>query len=401
MTANNAMITNTGKNGAIRVTKVDVQAGTFEIGNFDDFTASKNSIALSINGCSTKGAGSLTLVDGAFPAIAAEKKSRHPLQSKSFGQRSCDEHQRRYNRLYHYCDYRGGVKHENEKICSFDAHPLHDALLSISAFAASDTIASGTIPDSKSQWELDSQGWLTISGSGEAPVFQSADDQPWVEYREQITEVWYDDMEALTISDLAYWFEGCTALTTAELPLAPVIGTRAFYGCSKLNTIMTYYGEQALKSVGTDAFWRDSDTGGTLYIGIRYDYPGRPTPSGSTIGPRPTAAHSTTRMSMASVWTHPSLALARAASKIHCKASTLGERMKRVVMPNTINVIGALTHSILGLTSTKTMELVQRTAGPAPSCGTPLGCCKVQQPASCTANGYADYSCVCGQTKSK
>ena len=71
--ANNAAITNTGKNGAIKVTKVDVQAGTFEIGNFDDFTASKNSIALSINGCSTKGAGALTLVDGAFPVIAAEK----------------------------------------------------------------------------------------------------------------------------------------------------------------------------------------------------------------------------------------------------------------------------------------------------------------------------------------
>ena len=71
VTASNAAITNTGKTGAIRVTKVDVQAGTFEIGNFDDFTASKNSIALSINGCSTKGAGSLTLVGGAFPAIAA------------------------------------------------------------------------------------------------------------------------------------------------------------------------------------------------------------------------------------------------------------------------------------------------------------------------------------------
>ena len=71
--ANNATITNTGNNGAIKVTKVDVQAGTFEIGNFDDFTASKNSIALSINGCSTKSAGSLTLVDGAFPVIAAEK----------------------------------------------------------------------------------------------------------------------------------------------------------------------------------------------------------------------------------------------------------------------------------------------------------------------------------------
>ena len=71
--ANNAAITNTGKIGALKVTKVDVQAGTFEIGNFDDFSASKNSIALSINGCSTKSAGALTLVDGAFPAIAAEK----------------------------------------------------------------------------------------------------------------------------------------------------------------------------------------------------------------------------------------------------------------------------------------------------------------------------------------
>ena len=71
--ANNAAITNTGKAGAICVTKVDVQAGTFEIGNFDDFSAGKNSIALSINGCSTKGAGSLTLVDGAFPSINAEK----------------------------------------------------------------------------------------------------------------------------------------------------------------------------------------------------------------------------------------------------------------------------------------------------------------------------------------
>ena len=71
--ANNAAITNTGKTGAIKVTKVDVQAGTFEIGSYDDFSAGKNSIALSINGCSAKGAGALTLADGAFPAIPAEK----------------------------------------------------------------------------------------------------------------------------------------------------------------------------------------------------------------------------------------------------------------------------------------------------------------------------------------
>ena len=73
VTANNAAITNTGKAGAINVTRVDVHAGTFEIGSYDDFSAGKNSIALSINGCPTKGAGSLTLADGAFPAISAEK----------------------------------------------------------------------------------------------------------------------------------------------------------------------------------------------------------------------------------------------------------------------------------------------------------------------------------------
>ena len=71
--ANNAAITNTGKTGSIKVTKVDVQPGVFEIGSYDAFSAGKNSIALSINGCSTKGAGALTLAENAFPAIPAEK----------------------------------------------------------------------------------------------------------------------------------------------------------------------------------------------------------------------------------------------------------------------------------------------------------------------------------------
>ena len=71
--ANNAAITNTAKTGSIKVTKVDIQPGTFEIGTYDDFSAGKNSIALNINGCQTKGAGALTLAENAFPAIPAEK----------------------------------------------------------------------------------------------------------------------------------------------------------------------------------------------------------------------------------------------------------------------------------------------------------------------------------------
>ena len=73
VTANNASITNNAKSGSIQVTKVDVQPGVFEIGSYDDFSAGKNSIALSINGCPTKGAGSLALTNDTFPPIDAEQ----------------------------------------------------------------------------------------------------------------------------------------------------------------------------------------------------------------------------------------------------------------------------------------------------------------------------------------
>ena len=71
--ANNAAITNTAKSGSIKVTKVDVQPGVFEIGSYDNFSAGKNSIALNINGCPTKGSGSLALMEDAFPPIDAEQ----------------------------------------------------------------------------------------------------------------------------------------------------------------------------------------------------------------------------------------------------------------------------------------------------------------------------------------
>ena len=139
--------------------------------------------------------------------------------------------------------------------------------LSISAFAADDAIASGTIQDSKITWELDSKGWLTISGSGDCSAFTSKDDQPWAEYRSQITQVWFDGMESLAISDLAYWFEDCTNLTTAEIPsTTPVIGKHAFYNCPLLTKLSIYYGEYTLDSIGEDAFWRETDNGDTLYV---------------------------------------------------------------------------------------------------------------------------------------
>ena len=273
--------------------------------------------------------------------------------------------------------------------------------LSISAFAADDAIASGTIQDSKITWELDSKGWLTIFGSGEAPVFQSADDQPWADYREQITEVWYDDMEALTIPDLAYWFEGCTALTTAELPLAPVIGTRAFYGCSKLNTIMTYYGEQALKSVGTDAFWRESDAEDTLYIGIRYDYP----EAADAFRDYDWAASNRSALHYEDVY-GVSLDASVVGTCPSCKQNSL----QGVYVGRTHEARGHAEYNkcyrcaytqYLGTYVYKNHGAGTEDSWTCPSCGSHTWVLQSQQPASCTANGYAYYSCACGQVKSE
>ena len=298
--------------------------------------------------------------------------------------------------------------------------------LSISAFAASDTIASGTIPDSKIKWELDSHGWLTISGSGEAPVFQSADDQPWVEYREQITEVWYDDMSTLTISDLAYWFEGCTALTTAELPLAPVIGTHAFYGCSKLNTITMYYGETVLESIGEDAFWREADSGDTLYIAYIIGYPEATVPFYTydwaasnrsnryfydLYGVYPNADTANTAVNTASVsgiQKVPSISLTASTGIVGNCPSCGKYSLQGTYVSQTHTSRGHaeyyecyLCHYTKNLGTYVYKDHGSGSYGSwtCPDCGSHTWVLDYEQDATCTRNGYREYSCDCGQSK--
>ena len=295
--------------------------------------------------------------------------------------------------------------------------------LSISAFAASDTIASGTIPDSKIKWELDSHGWLTISGSGEAPVFQSADDQPWAEYREQITEVWYDDMSTLTISDLAYWFEGCTALTTAELPLAPVIGTHAFYGCSKLNTITMYYGETVLDSIGEDAFWREADSGDTLYIAYIIGYPEATVPFHTYDW---AASNRSERYFYDLYGVYQNADAGSAATSDIKKAPGISVQSTGSIIGNCpscgkysfqgtyVEVAHSsrghanynecyLCHYVqyLGTYTYKSHGAGAYGSGTCPDCGSHTWILQNEQAATCTSNGYRSYSCACGQTKSE
>ena len=282
--------------------------------------------------------------------------------------------------------------------------------LSISAFAADDVVASGTIQNSGIRWELNGNGWLTISGSGETPVFTSADDQPWAEYREQITEIWYDDMEALTIPDLAYWFEGCSNLTTAELPLAPVIGRHAFYGCSKLSTLTIYYGETILETIGEDAFWREADSGDTLYIGYLIGYPKSSVPfytynwSASNRSERYfydlySGVMSASNVSVQSTGTIigncPSCGkYAFQGTYVEVAHSSQGHA--------TYNECNSCHYvQYIGTYVTKSHGSGAYGSGTCPDCGSHTWVLQSQQAATCTSNGYRSYSCACGQTKSE
>ena len=289
------------------------------------------------------------------------------------------------------------------------------AVQSVSGEAAT----SGTIPGSSIKWSLDSKGWLTISGSGEAPVFTSADDQPWAAVREQITEVWFEDVETLSISDLAYWFEGCVNLTTAELPLAPVIGRHAFYNCPKLSTLTMYYGETVLNSIGEEAFWRENDSGDTLYIGYIIGYPKSSVPfydydwAGSNRNNKYFydlyGVYSDTPAAVG-IMSAPGISVTSTGSIIgNCpscgKYSFQGTYVEVAHSSrghanyNECNSCHYVQY--LGTYTTKSHGSGAYGSGTCPDCGSHTWVLQSQQAATCTSNGYRSYSCACGQTKSE
>lgn len=72
VTATNAAIRNTAAEGAVHIAAVEVTDGSLTVGDYDHFEeAPVNTIALSLNGCPTRGAGELAITEEAFPAIGA------------------------------------------------------------------------------------------------------------------------------------------------------------------------------------------------------------------------------------------------------------------------------------------------------------------------------------------
>ena len=304
-----------------------------------------------------------------------------------------------------------------------DDHTIYDSVPDEEPVVSNEAATSGTIQNSGIRWSLDEKGWLTISGSGEAPAFTSADDQPWAAVRDQITEVWFEDVETLTIPDLAYWFEGCVNLTTAELPLAPTIGKHAFYNCSKLSTLTMYYGETVLNSIGEDAFWREADSGDTLYIAYIIGYPE------STV---PFYTYDWAASNRSSRYFYDLYGVYQNADA----ATTAPNGIKKapgISVQSTGSIIGncpscgkysfqgtyvEVAHSsrghanynecylchyvqYLGTYTYKSHGAGGYGSGTCPDCGSHTWILQNEQAATCTSNGYRSYSCACGQTKSE
>ena len=301
-----------------------------------------------------------------------------------------------------------------------EAHTIYDSAPDEEATVSAETTTSGTIPGSKIKWELNEHNWLTISGSGDCEPFTSKEDQPWAAVRDQITQVWFDDMENLQISDLAYWFEDCVNLTTAEIPgTTPIIGRHAFYNCPKLSTLTIYYGEDILESIGEEAFWRENDSGDTLYIGYIIGYPKSSVPfydydwAGSNRNNKYFydlyGVYSDTPAAVG-IMSAPGISVTSTGSIIgNCpscgKYSFQGTYVEVAHSSrghanyNECNSCHYVQY--LGTYTTKSHGSGAYGSGTCPDCGSHTWVLQSQQAATCTSNGYRSYSCACGQTKSE
>ena len=301
-----------------------------------------------------------------------------------------------------------------------EAHTIYDSAPDEEATVSAETTTSGTIPGSKIKWELNEHNWLTISGSGDCEPFTSKDDQPWAAVRDQITQVWFDDMDALHIADLAYWFEDCVHLTTAEIPsTTPTIGKHAFYNCPKLSTLTIYYGEDILESIGEEAFWRENDSGDTLYIGYIIGYPKSSVPfydydwAGSNRNNKYFydlyGIYSDTPAAVG-IMSAPGISVTSTGSIIgNCpscgKYSFQGTYVEVAHSSrghanyNECNSCHYVQY--LGTYTTKSHGSGAYGSGTCPDCGSHTWVLQSQQASTCTSNGYRSYSCACGQTKSE
>lgn len=164
-------------------------------------------------------------------------------------------------------------------------------LLPVNALAA-ETVSSGSC-GSNLTWELDSDGTLTISGTGEMKDCYHGDEAPWMTERTKIKRVviksgitsiggaaFYDcsNLADVTVpSSVTKFgestFSHCTSLTSVEIPNGTTtIGWCMFYGCSSLTSVTI---PSSVTAIGAGAFYgcrgltNIDIPSGVTYIGYR------------------------------------------------------------------------------------------------------------------------------------
>ena len=94
---------------------------------------------------------------------------------------------------------------------------------------------SGALNDNIS-WTLDSDGFLTISGTGNMPDYSSPNNRPWADMASSVTYVIISD-GITSIGDNAFY--SCVNLKNVKMPGSiKTIGRYAFYGCFDLTEVV-------------------------------------------------------------------------------------------------------------------------------------------------------------------
>ena len=129
---------------------------------------------------------------------------------------------------------------------------------------SADTISSGTYLDGT--WELDSDGTLKIKTSSAIPM-QYANPYPWMSYKDSVKKVVIEGFTSVSQSA----FSEMGNLITVEAQEVTYFDYRAFYNCTKLETVLMPH----LTKVGQDGFYKCSNliqVGASTAVGATLPY---------------------------------------------------------------------------------------------------------------------------------
>ncbi len=140
------------------------------------------------------------------------------------------------------------MKNTAMKLISFVMTVL--MLLSVSPIAfAESTVTSGTCGDNLT-WSLDSEGTLTISGTGAMADYASVADVPWYDNIMSVTNLVVEDGVTTIGKNAFMFFSGITEITLPDS--ITVIGDSAFHFCVGLLQVTLSDG---VTSIGRNAFY--------------------------------------------------------------------------------------------------------------------------------------------------